>query len=109
MTGLKYRIENDVLVITRWMSWWRCYHPYKIQPGVISEHIFSAAPTSSGGGELFDLGGPATGDQTSGGSGDIKQFLLKRCSFPGNGVYKPSLNLMIVSDTSENLEKFDVA
>lgn len=112
MTGLKYRIENDVLVITPVdvVVGDVITRTYKIQPGVISEHIFSAAPASSGGGGLFDLGGPATGGQTSGGSGDIKQFFVEAgVPFPEGTaiVYKPSLNLMIVSNTSENLEKFE--
>lgn len=112
MTGLKYRIENDVLVITPVdvVVGDVITRTYKIQPGVISEHIFSAAPASSGGGGLFDLGGPPAGGQATGGSGDIKQFFVEAgVPFPEGTaiVYKPSLNLMIVSNTSENLEKFE--
>lgn len=111
MTGLKYRIENDVLVITPVdvVVGDVITRTYKVQPGVISEHILSAAPSSGGGGGLFDLGAPA-GGQPAGGSGDIKQFFVEAgVPFPEGTaiVYKPSLNLMIVSNTGENLEKFE--
>ncbi len=111
MTGLKYRVENDVLVITPVdvVVGDVITRTYKIQPGVISEHILSAAPAAGGGGGLFDLGAPA-GGPAAGGSGDIKQFFVEAgVPFPEGTaiVYKPSLNLMIVSNTGENLEKFE--
>ncbi len=111
MTGLKYRVESDVVVITPSdvVVGEVITRTYKVQPGVISEHILSAAPASGGGTGLFDLGAPA-GGAPAGGGGDIKQFFIEAgVPFPEGTaiVYKPSLNLMIVSNTGENLEKFE--
>lgn len=110
MTGLKYRIENDVVVITPAdvVVGEVVTQTYKVQPGVISEHILAASTASTGGGGLFDLAPPAP--STSGGSGDIKQFFVEAgVPFPeGTSItHRPSLNLLIVSNTRENLEKFE--
>ncbi|MCA1809209.1 MAG: hypothetical protein LC725_07155 [Lentisphaerae bacterium] len=110
MTGLRYRIENDVVLITPadMVVGEIITRTYKVQPGVISEHIMTAPAPSSGGG-LFDLGGPGAATGGAGG-GDIRQFFVDAgVPFPEGTsiVYRPSMNLIIVSNNAENLEKFE--
>jgi len=110
VTGLKYRIEENVVVITPSEAVYGdlITKTYRVQPS-IAETIMGAAGSAGGGGgggDRMELGGNAPTVER----GDVKKFFVDAgVPFPeGTSIaYRPSLNLMIVKNTSENLENFE--
>ncbi|MBI2440130.1 MAG: tetratricopeptide repeat protein [Lentisphaerae bacterium] len=104
VTGLKYRIEENVVIITPadMITEALITRTYKVQPA-IADMIIGAAETAGG---VTELGGPAPTVER----GDVKKFFIDAgVPFPDSTsiVYKPSLNLLIVKNTAENLENFE--
>jgi len=107
VTGLKYRIEENVVVITPSDVVYGelVTRTYKVQPS-IAETILGAAGSSGGGGDRMELGGAAATVER----GDVRKFFTDAgVPFPEGTsiVYKPSLNLLIVKNTSDNFESFE--
>ncbi len=110
VTGLKYRVEENAVVITPIdMPYGDLVtRQYKVQPS-IAETIMGAAGGSGGGGAALDdnlLSGPSQAVERS----DVKKFFVSAgVPFPEGTsiVYKPSLNLLIVKNTADNLESFE--
>ena len=110
VTGLKYRVEENAVVITPIdMPYGDLVtRQYKVQPS-IAETIMGAAGGSGGGGAALDdnlLSGPSQTVERS----DVKKFFVSAgVPFPEGTsiVYKPSLNLLIVKNTADNLETFE--
>lgn len=107
VTGLKYRIESNVVVITPAdvAMGEIVTRTYRVQPGFMGD--ISGAAMAAGGGITAELRpiGPISGE-----GGDVKRFFVDAgVPFPsGTSIkYQPSLNLLIVANTSENLEKFE--
>ncbi|MFH1477479.1 MAG: hypothetical protein ABIH24_08330 [Verrucomicrobiota bacterium] len=104
VTGLKYRIEENVVVITPSDVVYGelITRTYKVQPSIAETIMVSA----SGGGEDMQLGGAAPTAER----GDVKKFFVDAgVPFPEGTsiVYKPSLNLLIAKNTADNLESFE--
>ena len=107
MTGLKYRIEENALVITpvdvvygQLMT-----RVYMVQPSLIE--LARQETSSSMAGDGFDFGATAT---TSEARHDVKQFFVDAgVPFPEGTsiIYKPSMNKLLVKNTSDNLELFE--
>lgn len=113
VTGLKYQVEENVVVITPtdWITGKLLTKTYKVQPN-IAETIMGAAGGGSaggaavGGGARMELGGAAPVVER----GDVKKFFVDAgVPFPEGTsiVYKPSLNLLIAKNTADNLESFE--
>ncbi|MDD5679317.1 MAG: hypothetical protein PHW60_15210 [Kiritimatiellae bacterium] len=107
VTGLKYRIEDNVVVITPSDVIYGelVTRTYKVQPS-IAETIIGAAGTGGGGGDRMELGAVAQTVER----GDVKKFFVDAgVPFPEGTsiVYKPSLNLLIAKNTADNLESFE--
>jgi hypothetical protein len=107
VTGLKYRIEeNRVIITTSDVVYGELVtRTYRVQPS-IAEIFLSDARSGSGEGEKKELGGAVpTVD-----NGDVRKFFVDAgVPFPeGTSIfYKPSLNLLTVKNTVENLDKFE--
>ncbi len=111
ITGLKYRIESNVVMITpadvvvgEVIS-----KTYRVQPNlgdlVRASSAAVEAPLGEIGAELM-----ATPRAGAGAGGDVKRFFTEAgVPFPdGTSIkYQPSLNLLLVANTAENLEKFE--
>ena len=105
-TGLKYRIEDNVVVITPSDMVYGALvtRTYNVQPS-IAETIIGPAG-NAGSGEKTELGSAATTVER----GDVKKFFVGAgVPFPeGTSIaYKPSLNLLIVNNTADNIEIFE--
>ncbi len=105
VTGLKYRIEDDVVVITPSdvVVGTVITRTYKVQP-TIQDVFLSGAPSSEGVGFL-DIGASTATDR-----GDVKSFFTDAgVPFPAGTsiMYKQNINLLIVSNTEENLERLE--
>ncbi|MBI2438702.1 MAG: tetratricopeptide repeat protein [Lentisphaerae bacterium] len=105
VTGLKYRIEENVVIITPSdvVTEALITRTYKVQPS-IAETIIGAAEGAAQ--ATPEFGGPAPTVER----GDVKKFFVDAgVPFPQDTsiVYKPSLNLLIVKNTAENLENFE--
>ncbi|MDD5483975.1 MAG: hypothetical protein PHP98_10085, partial [Kiritimatiellae bacterium] len=108
-SGLKYRIEENVVVIfpadvaygeleTR---------TYKVQPSIVETFMGGGAAAATGTGDMLELGSvaPATAERR-----DMKMFFANAgIPFPEGTsiVYIPGQTLLIVKNTSENLENFE--
>ncbi len=107
VTGLKYRVEDNVVVVTSsdvvvgdLMT-----RTYRVQPS-IADQIRSSAPAAAGDGKKFELGAAAPTSEL----GDVRQFFIDAgVPFPEGTsiVYRPSLNLLIVKNTAENLDSLE--
>ncbi|MCX6991812.1 MAG: hypothetical protein NT011_01580 [Kiritimatiellaeota bacterium] len=108
VTGLKYRIEENVVVITPSDVVYGelITRTYKVQPSIAETIMGVAGSAGSGGGDKTELGGTApTVERT-----DVKKFFVDAgVPFPeGTSIaYKQSLNLLIVKNTADNLESFE--
>ncbi len=108
VTGLKYRIEENVVVITPSDVVYGelVTKTYKVQPS-IAETIMGAAGSAGGGtSDKLELGSTAPAVE----KGDVKKFFVDAgVPFPEGTsiVYKPSLNLLIAKNTLDNLESFE--
>ncbi len=105
VTGLKYRIEDDVVVITPAdvVVGTVITRTYKVQP-TIQDVFMSSAPSGEGAGFL-DLGAASTTERA-----DVKSFFVEAgVAFPAGTsiMYKQNINLLIVSNTEENLERVE--
>ncbi|MBU4366313.1 MAG: hypothetical protein KKF10_04200 [Verrucomicrobia bacterium] len=105
VTGLKYRIEENVVVITPSDVVYGelITRTYKVQPS-IAETIMGAAVSAVS--DRMELGGAVPTVER----GDVKQFFVDAgVPFPEGTsiVYKPSLNLLIAKNTADNLESFE--
>lgn len=110
VTSLKYRIEGNAVVITPADVAVGTIETrtYKVQ-STISEIVFSGT-TAGGEGEKGGLSTELGGSTITTQAGDVKKFFVDAgVPFPEGTslVYKPSLNMLIVSNTRENLEKFE--
>ncbi|MFA5043811.1 MAG: hypothetical protein WC381_10525 [Kiritimatiellia bacterium] len=106
VTGLKYRIEENVVVITPsdYLVGELITRTYKVQPN-IAETIMGAAGGAAGVAKM-EFGGAAPVAER----GDVKKFFVDAgVPFPEGTsiVYKPSLNLLIAKNTADNLENFE--
>lgn len=107
VTGLKYRIEENVVVITPsdMLIGELVTRTYKVQPSMV-DTIIGAGGSAGGGGAAVEFGAPTPTVER----GDVKKFFVDAgVPFPQDTsiVYKPSLNLLIVKNTAENLENFE--
>ncbi|NLB56101.1 MAG: hypothetical protein GX811_10120 [Lentisphaerae bacterium] len=106
---MKYRIEEHAVIIyPADMAIGRIVtRVYSVQPS-ITEVIFAAG---EGGGDTSDpFGGVDFGSGTTPQRQDVKKFFVDAgVPFPDGTsiVYKPSISKLFVSNTAENLEKFE--
>lgn len=110
--GLKYRIEDNVVVIfpadvaygeleTR---------TYKIQPSIVETFMGTGTGQAAAESDKLELGGGGLGTGTTTERKDMKQFFSNAgVPFPAGTsiVYIPGQTLLIVKNTSENLENFE--
>lgn len=110
VTGLKFRIESNVVIIT----------PADVVVGEVMTRTYRVQPNMGDiiGGSMVAGAGAGAGDGIGVGfapaaterGGDVKKFFVEAgVPFPdGTSIkYQPSLNLLIVANTAENLEKFE--
>ena len=113
-SGLKYRIEENVVVIfpTDIAYGELETRTYKVQPSIVETFMGGGAGGAAGGGEgdKLELTGGAMGAGTTTERKDMKQFFANAgIPFPEGTsiVYIPGQTLLIVKNTSENLENFE--
>lgn len=108
VAGLKYRVEeNAVLIMPADVVYGQVItRTYKVQPTITEVIMGGGAAGAEVGGELeLDFGAGADVERA-----DVKTFFENAgVPFPEGTsiVYKPSINLLIVSNTAENLERFE--
>ncbi len=108
ITGLKYRIESNVVMITpadvvvgEVIS-----RTYRVQPNLGDLVRNSAAQVEA----PLAIGVELTATRPTTPGGDVRRFFVDAgVPFPeGTSIkYQPSLNLLLVANTAENLEKFE--
>lgn len=109
VAGLKYRIEDNAVIITplNAPSGRIITRMYRVQPTLLDVIVEKEeAPSLQDRGEFVEMGGGTAKMKR----GDVKDFFEKAgVPFPAGSsiTYNPSLSQLIVANTAENLDKVD--